>query len=124
MQNCFAQASFIFTATLTYAETYAAFRRVSREGLLDKKSIGVLLEKFEGDWEKFVVLDFAAEARNELPKISSKFALRGADLLHLATAKSLIVRGITCTFVCADLPLANAARGLGVGVMVPDARVG
>ena len=46
----------VFTASLTYAETHAAFSRRSREGRLTRETTRRLALRFDKDWESYDIV--------------------------------------------------------------------
>lgn len=73
-------------SSLAVAETHAVLNRLRRERLLADILIEAALEALEtGPWRQLKIGPGAAEIK----KLAQKWALRGADLWHLATAKTL-----------------------------------
>ena len=73
-------------STLTIAETHAVIRRISRERLLADILIEAAIEALEtGPWRR---LNIGPDS-SEIKTLSQKWSLRGADLWHLATTKTL-----------------------------------
>lgn len=119
IDRLFKKSELTMTASLTYAETYAAFNRVYREGGITGSKLKNIIELFEEDWKGLSLIEFSAEARKKIPDLSKKFPLRGADLLHLASALTIFERGIDFQFVASDGKLLNAAEGSGLPVLDP-----
>lgn len=109
----------LMTASLTYAETYATFSRLYREGLISTKKRASVGKSFEEDWQSLVIVDFDAEVRNAIPNLTRKFPLRGADAVHLSSVTFLASRGIELQFISADRKLLHAAEDAGFSIVNP-----
>lgn len=100
-----------FLSTLTWAEVYAVIARMERERVLAKVLVAAAREALEGGpWRRLnAVPDWKL-----VQSLSSKWPLRGADLWHLAVAKSLQAELPELTFMSYDARLVAAARGEGL----------
>lgn len=73
-------------STLAYAEVCAVIHRIKRERLLTDILISAAFEALEkGPWRHLNVWPEWKQTK----RLSNKWPLRGADLWHLATAKTL-----------------------------------
>ena len=73
-------------SSLALAETHAVLNRLRREGLLNDILIKAAVESLEtGPWKHLKIVPDAAEIK----ALGKKWPLRGADLWHLAAAKTL-----------------------------------
>lgn len=73
-------------SSLALAEVYAVLGRIKRERLLAEILVEASLEALEsGPWRRLTIGPDAGEVR----KLALKWPLRGADLWHLAAAKTL-----------------------------------
>lgn len=73
-------------SSLALAEVYAVLSRIKRERLLAKILVESSLDALEsGPWRRLTISPDAGEVR----KLALKWSLRGADLWHLAAAKTL-----------------------------------
>lgn len=106
-------SSQVATAALTYAEIYATFFRLRREGRISGKQVGSVCEQFENDWRTFAFVEFSVEVQKLIPKIIAQVPLRGADLVHIATACFLKERGATI-LVTYDARMLLAAHDLEI----------
>jgi len=98
-------------STLVYAETCAVIARMERERILADIMIKAALEVLEGGpWHR---LNAWPEWKIVQP-LSIKWPLRGADLWHLATAKSLQKQLPELFFLTFDTRLNAAALGEGM----------
>ena len=97
-------------STLAWAEVLAVIARIERERVLAKVLVAVAREALEdGPWRR---LNAVPDWR-EVHSLSTKWPLRGADLWHLAVAKSLQAELPELTFMSFDTRLAAAAHGEG-----------
>lgn len=95
-------------STLAYAESCAVIARMQRERLLaDVLSAAALEALHEGPWRR---LNLSPEWEVVHP-LAAKWRLRGADLWHLATAKSLQKELPELFLLTFDTSLEAAARG-------------
>jgi predicted nucleic acid-binding protein len=98
-------------STLSYTETCAVIARIQRDGLLADVLIKAALEVLErGPW---LHLSAWPEWKIIQP-LSVKWPLRGADLWHLATAKSTHKQLPELFFLTFDSRLNAAALGQGM----------
>ena len=99
-------------STLAYAETCAVIARIQRDGLLADVLVKAALEVLGGGpWLHLTALP----EWHSIQPLSVKWALRGADLWHLATAKSL-QRQLPELFLLSFDSRVNAAA-LGEGLL-------
>ncbi len=98
-------------STLAWAEVHAVIARIERERVLTGALINVAREVLEeGPWRRLN----ASPEWNLVQAMSSKWPLRGADLWHLCTAKSLQSELHELRILTFDALLATAARGEGL----------
>jgi predicted nucleic acid-binding protein len=100
-----------FLSTLAWAEVHAVIARIERERALAKGLVVAARETLEGGpWRRLNAVPDWKVVRD----LSSKWLLRGADLWHLAVAKSLQSELPELTFLSFDARLATAAQGEGL----------
>jgi predicted nucleic acid-binding protein len=100
-----------FLSTLAWAEVHAVIARIGRERVLAKVLVAAAREVLEeGPWRRLN----ASPDWKLMRSLSSKWPLRGADLWHLAVAKSLQTELPELTFFSFDSRLAAAAQGEGL----------
>lgn len=100
-----------FLSTLAWAEVHAVIARIARERALAKPLVAAAREALEsGPWRRLN----AAPEWKVVRDLSSKWPLRGADLWHLAVAKSLQGEVPELTILSFDARLAAAAKGEGL----------
>jgi predicted nucleic acid-binding protein len=101
---------FHFLSTLTYAETCAVVARMQRERRVAEIVAAAAMEAFhEGPWRRVN----AQPSWNHLAVLAGKWALRGADLWHLALATGLRDHTPELMFLTFDERLRASARGEG-----------
>jgi predicted nucleic acid-binding protein len=100
-----------FLSTLAWAEVHAVIARIERERMLAKILVAAAREALEeGPWRRLNAVPDWKQVRI----LSFKWPLRGADLWHLAVAKSLQPELPELTFMSFDARLKAAARGEGL----------
>jgi len=105
----------VYTASLTYAETHAAFSRRSREGRLKRQTTRRLALRFDRDWESYDIVVLSENVLQLARQMLYRHPLRSADAIHLASALLLARTSPTArwSFVCADDRLCDAANAEG-----------
>ncbi|MEE8479770.1 MAG: type II toxin-antitoxin system VapC family toxin [Desulfobacterales bacterium] len=97
-----------FISTLAYSEVCAVIARMKKERILSSHLVSVSFEMLEqGPWRRLTANPEWGITKN----LSKKWSLRGADLWHLATAKSLQKEIPELIFVTFDARLQQAAQG-------------
>ncbi len=100
-----------FLSTLAWAEVLAVIARIERERALTSVLVAAAREALErGPWRRLN----AAPDWKIVRSLSSKWALRGADLWHLAVAKGLKSEVPELTVLSFDTRLSAAAKGEGL----------
>ena len=95
-------------STLALAETHAVVNRLKRERTLADIQAKAALEVLEqGPWRLMKINPDALQ----INKMAAKWPLRGADLWHLATAKSLKLEFPELAMLTFDQRLYSAASG-------------
>lgn len=98
-------------SSLAHAETWAVISRMKRQGILpDGAMDGARLTLEGGPW-RYLNL---SPAREMVDPLAVKWSLRGADLWHLAAAKTLQTRLPEIYLLTFDGLLEVAARGEGL----------
>ncbi len=94
-------------STLAYTEVCAVISRLKRERLLTDVLFDAVYEVLEkGPWRR---LNISPEWR-KAKTLSRKWSLRGADLWHLATAKTLQIQIPELSVITFDKRLKKAAQ--------------
>lgn len=95
-------------STLAVAETYAVISRIQRERFLADVLVEAAIEALEnGPWRQLYI----GPKEEYIKKLASKWPLRGADLWHLATAKTLQAEIPELIMLTFDRRLNTAAHG-------------
>jgi uncharacterized protein len=115
----------VFISDLGYAEILAAFSRRLREKLLRQDEADALTVRFEGDWESTVNrVELSTAVLAYVPGLLKKHPLRGADVVHLASAlwlrdASRLGRAGMFEFTATDKQLRGAAIAESLAVFDP-----
>ena len=101
-----------FISTLTFTEVAAVISRMQRERILADTLSQAAFEVLDnGPWRRISSLPDWKMIRS----LSAKWPLRGADLWHLATAKSLLREFPELFLLSFDNRLKSAAEGEALG---------
>lgn len=106
------------TSAITYAEIYATLARGVRERMLSPGDRELLSRRFEGDWRTVTHLSPDGDVFPEVRALAGTAALKGADLIHLASA-AVLARRLELTFVSSDTRLLGAAADRGITTLNP-----
>lgn len=101
------------TSVIAHAEILASFHRIRRDGQLSNSELQAIRSSFFGDWERLSVFQYTPETQKKAARLIEEVSLKGADLIHLATAEdvaSLLTPPVVVTF---DQQLVNAAKDKG-----------
>ena len=102
------RTGFHFLSTLSYAEVLAVLFRIRREKMMPEVFLDAAEEFLDtGPWRRLNT----APAWKIMKRLLSRFALRGADLWHLAVAKSLQDELPELRLLTFDVRLKGAAEG-------------
>ncbi|MBN2383129.1 type II toxin-antitoxin system VapC family toxin [bacterium] len=98
-------------STLAIAEVYAVINRLKREGLLADILIRAAVETFEKSPYRSL---FEQPDRSIMKSLAAQWSVRGADLWHLALAKTIQEQLPELVFITFDTKLSHAAAGEGL----------
>jgi hypothetical protein len=107
------------TSRLTHAECLAALNRLRRAGVLGARAADRAVAAVEEDLLRLHVVDLTEVVLRRAAGWARREPLRGADLVHAATALWLQEEGVLDDFWCADRRLGDAAASLGLTVRDP-----
>ncbi|MFH2219586.1 MAG: type II toxin-antitoxin system VapC family toxin [Pseudomonadota bacterium] len=112
------RTEFHFISTLAYAEVCAVIARMKKERILSDPLVAASFETLaQGPWRYLTVVP-----EWEITKdLSEKWSLRGADLWHLATVKSLHKELPELILLTFDVRLQQAAQEEGFTPEMPPA---
>ena len=100
-------------STLSYAEVLAVLARIRREKIMASVLVEAALETVKnGPWR---LINFSPPWKTMLT-LSNKWSLRGADLWHIATAKSIGLQIPELLLLTFDARLHAAAQGEGISI--------
>jgi predicted nucleic acid-binding protein len=111
------EATLIATSQILYGEVAASFARKRREQPENAVALDQALQMFRKDWGGIYRIAVDDEVNRRIDDLLSRHALRGADVIHLASA--VLLRDLAqadVTFACSDSALQNAARVEGLTV--------
>jgi predicted nucleic acid-binding protein len=122
----------VFTSVLTYAEIHAAFARRAREKLLSAEEAAAVQDEFDADWVLSIgPIELGTAVLVFVRDLVTEFPLRGADVIHLASAlwlRDMARLGMKVdqytgplVFVSSDKQLAKAAAKSHLEVFNPEA---
>lgn len=106
------------TSRIAYAEARAAFARKRREQTVSLPDYRTIVRDFDNDWETFFIVDVSDALTKRAGQLAEKFALRGYDAVHLASAVIVGEQANQAVrFACFDEKLSRAARREGLTVL-------
>ena len=104
------------TSTVAYAEARAALARKGREGELEHGQHLRAVEALDAEWRGFVRIPVSNLVAYRAGEMAERYALRGFDAIHLASAVRLGERFDDLRFMAFDDRLVEAALGASVPV--------
>ena len=117
----------VFTSVLTFAEIQAALSRRAKDNSLPPREYVRVRTRFESDWVSGLTpIDLGPDVLGIVRGVVDQFVLRGADVVHLASAiwlrdlSTLNVSEAVC-FLSSDKQLAKAAAKSHLEVFNPEA---
>lgn len=109
----------IATSVVAFAETYSAFSRKLREGLLTEKEYTETLKIFKADFDSFILVAVTPSLNSIIERMVRRYPLRGFDAIQLSSALMLSEYGsLPVQFACFDHNLNEAAAKEGLSVPV------
>ena len=107
-----AEAASVVTSRITCPEFYSAVTRRLNSKEITRKKYELLCAAFSADWQRMYALDFD---EIEAGRLVCKHGLRGADAIHLASARQLACydASLEIVFSSADRKLNEAAEKEG-----------
>jgi predicted nucleic acid-binding protein len=117
----------VFTSVLTFVEIHAALARRARDRSLSSDQFIRARTAFDSDWVSGLsAVDIGPGVLSIVRNTVDQFALRGADMVHLASAVWLRDVGVVTrkgnqlVFLTSDKLLAKAATAYGLEVFNPE----
>jgi len=106
---------FCASSAVAYAECLAAIHRKFRDTRVKTGSAHSIADAFRKDWAGMIRLETSPYLEELMDTLVDRHALRGFDLIHLASALTLRERlSEDFLFACFDDPLLAAARAEGL----------
>lgn len=112
------RASSRVASGLVYPETRAALAAADRAGRIDKRSLRVAVRDLEGACLAMRLIGVDLVLARHAGEIAERYALRGSDAVHLATALS--VEDPALVIATWDHDLGRAAVSAGRAVVPPS----
>lgn len=109
-------ADSLATSTVAYAEARAAFARKELVGDLHETGHRQAVSDLDGEWRRFVRISVSNLVAYRAGEMAERYALRGFDAIHLASAARLGEKSSDMRFLAFDVRLAEAARMASVPV--------
>jgi predicted nucleic acid-binding protein len=100
----------VYTASLTYAETHAAFSRRNREGRLTRETTRRIALRFDKDWKSYDIVVMSENVLRLARQVLYRHSLRSADAIHLASALLLAQTSPTAPWASSAPTAASAMR--------------
>jgi uncharacterized protein len=117
----------VFTSVLTFAEIHAALARRAKDRSLSSDEFIRARSNFDSDWVSGLsAIDLGPEVLRIVRNTVDQFALRGADMVHLASAiwlRDTAARTRSrdqLVLLTSDRLLDKAAAGCGLEVLDPE----
>lgn len=104
------EADRVATSTVAYAEARAALARKEREGDLDEEGHQRAVGALDDEWRRYDRLAVSNLVAYQAGEMADRYALRGYDAVHLASAARLRERFEDLRFLAFDDRLLEAAR--------------
>ncbi len=80
------EADLVATSKVAYVETKAALSRLHREKNLTEEDYQLAKNSFQRDWNNYLVVELTEMIIKMGGELTEKYALRGFDAIHLASA--------------------------------------
>ena len=100
----------IVTSTTTYAEARAGLARRFREGDFTRDEHRTGVADLDRDWNTYLRLPVRESIALHAGELAERYALRGYDAIHLASALYLAERFEDLRFLAFDQRLVDSAR--------------
>ncbi len=108
------------SSRLVYAEGRAALAMARRTGRVDGRQLRAAVEGFELLHRQLDLVEITENLVRDAGALAERFALRGHDAVHLASAR--VVQDPDMVLATANGSLARAARALGMATSTLDGR--
>lgn len=122
VESLLANADVVVVSRLAYPETLSAITRRYRAGDISDDDFKKVKQQFKSDWQVLTIVEIRIEVLQFIDRVIEKYALRGADSIHLSSAiwlKQAIKTEVV--FVASDIALLSAAKQEKLAVINPEA---
>jgi len=110
----------VATSKIAFPELLSAFTRKRRSRELSEKSFRAGVRRLEEDWKDLLVVDLHDDLLPLIKSLVMKYALKGADSVHLSSALWLSESsGMSVVFSASDAQLLKAARAERLEIFNP-----
>ncbi len=99
----------VATSTVAYAEAHSAFARRLRKGEMGEEEHRRAVKSLDEQWSGYARLAFSNLVAHRAGEMAERYALRGFDAVHLASAARLKERFEDLCFLAFDERLTSAA---------------
>ncbi len=124
VQDLFLRHETISCSSLGFLETMATLSRKRKANEITSGQFKQKAQEIEDDWERFIQIQMTSETVNNAKELTIKYALRGADAVHLSSALMLQKRfrekEDRLIVVASDYELKEAAKSSGLEVIDPS----
>ncbi|MDP9410077.1 MAG: type II toxin-antitoxin system VapC family toxin [Actinomycetota bacterium] len=117
-------ASTVATSTVAYAEARAGLARRFREGDFTEEEHRGAVKDLNGDWPVYDRLSVSDSVAYQAGELAERYALRGYDAVHLASAVRLSERFGNLRFLAFDGRLNDATKAADLAVYDDESRTG
>lgn len=126
ISELFLQGPAIFCSSLGWIEVSATLARKQKSGAFDRAQLEKKLYNLDYDWNIFLQLQISAEIAAMAIEVTRRYALRGADSIHLASGlfiqENFVEPTDEFTFVTSDRELIVAAEAAKLTVIDPTTK--
>lgn len=102
----------VVSSRLVYVEGRAALAMARRMDRLEDDELRIAVQDFESLHEQLDIVEVTTVLVHDAGSLAERFALRGYDAVHLASAQ--LVQDPDLVLAAGDLSLLNAAQALGI----------
>ncbi len=123
VQDLFSRRETISCSSLGFIEVMATLSRKRKATEISLSQFRQKAQEIEDDWERFIQIHITTETVNNAKELTKKYALRGADAVHLSSALMLQKRfkgkEDRIIVIASDQELKEAAKSSGLEVIDP-----
>jgi len=111
-------------SSLGLVEVMATLARKRKANEIDNSAFEQKIRELEEDWKNFIQIHFVARVVDRAKEATKRYALRGADAVHLASALLLADRFVDADdrliFITSDQELKKAVLSSGLETIDPE----